>query len=159
MELIWSKICRGEVLEIDTWVRASGKNGMKRDWLIRSQATGQVFARATRYQIISSNMPSLPCPLPYDWLYLSLIIDIMLVQNMEQHLGDDEPENKAPLENARRGEGWDCTLVYRETGHCRWCPWENCQVGQQGYVCEQRLEGKNLMSKSLQHTKHIHMYS
>ncbi|KAM0961262.1 hypothetical protein ACFX13_020989 [Malus domestica] len=37
----------GEVLEIDTWVQASGKNGMKRDWLIRSQATGHIFARAT----------------------------------------------------------------------------------------------------------------
>ncbi|KAF2310901.1 hypothetical protein GH714_018270 [Hevea brasiliensis] len=37
----------GEVVEIDTWVGASGKNGMKRDWLIRSQATGHVFARAT----------------------------------------------------------------------------------------------------------------
>ncbi|XP_054808813.1 palmitoyl-acyl carrier protein thioesterase, chloroplastic-like isoform X2 [Prosopis cineraria] len=37
----------GEVVEIDTWVGASGKNGMRRDWLIRSQATGRVFARAT----------------------------------------------------------------------------------------------------------------
>ncbi|GMP59063.1 hypothetical protein CsSME_00022495 [Camellia sinensis var. sinensis] len=37
----------GEVLEIDTWVGASGKNGMRRDWLIRSQASGLVFARAT----------------------------------------------------------------------------------------------------------------
>ncbi|XP_058738203.1 palmitoyl-acyl carrier protein thioesterase, chloroplastic-like [Vicia villosa] len=37
----------GEVLEIETWVGASGKNGMRRDWLIRSQATGQIFARAT----------------------------------------------------------------------------------------------------------------
>ncbi|KAJ7943076.1 Acyl-[acyl-carrier-protein] hydrolase [Quillaja saponaria] len=37
----------GEVVEIDTWVGASGKNGMRRDWLIRSQATGLVFARAT----------------------------------------------------------------------------------------------------------------
>ncbi|KAL6190377.1 hypothetical protein ACLB2K_036775 [Fragaria x ananassa] len=37
----------GEVLEIDTWVGASGKNGMRRDWLIRSEATGHVFARAT----------------------------------------------------------------------------------------------------------------
>ncbi|XP_057425221.1 palmitoyl-acyl carrier protein thioesterase, chloroplastic-like [Lotus japonicus] len=37
----------GEVVEIETWVGASGKNGMRRDWLIRSQATGQVFARAT----------------------------------------------------------------------------------------------------------------
>ncbi|XP_061351415.1 palmitoyl-acyl carrier protein thioesterase, chloroplastic-like [Gastrolobium bilobum] len=37
----------GEIVEIDTWVGASGKNGMRRDWLIRSQATGQIFARAT----------------------------------------------------------------------------------------------------------------
>ncbi|XP_028786179.1 palmitoyl-acyl carrier protein thioesterase, chloroplastic [Neltuma alba] len=37
----------GEVVEIDTWVGASGKNGMRRDWLIRSQATGGIFARAT----------------------------------------------------------------------------------------------------------------
>ncbi|XP_077221077.1 palmitoyl-acyl carrier protein thioesterase, chloroplastic-like [Tasmannia lanceolata] len=37
----------GEVLEIDTWVGASGKNGMQRDWLIRSHLTGQVFVRAT----------------------------------------------------------------------------------------------------------------
>ncbi|WCJ32352.1 Palmitoyl-acyl carrier protein thioesterase chloroplastic [Euphorbia peplus] len=37
----------GEVVEIDTWVGASGKNGMRRDWLIRSQATGHVFARGT----------------------------------------------------------------------------------------------------------------
>ncbi|KAK4842339.1 hypothetical protein QYF36_019822 [Acer negundo] len=29
----------GEIVEIDTWVGASGKNGMRRDWLIRSQAT------------------------------------------------------------------------------------------------------------------------
>lgn len=48
-------LCRGEVLEIDTWVGASGKNGMRRDWLIRSEATGHVFARATRYVIISSD--------------------------------------------------------------------------------------------------------
>ncbi|KAI9169063.1 hypothetical protein LWI28_006368 [Acer negundo] len=37
----------GEIVEIDTWVGASGKNGMRRDWLIRSQATGHIFARAT----------------------------------------------------------------------------------------------------------------
>ncbi|GFZ15948.1 hypothetical protein Acr_25g0003570 [Actinidia rufa] len=37
----------GEVIEIDTWVGASGKNGMRRDWLVRSHATGLVFARAT----------------------------------------------------------------------------------------------------------------
>ncbi|XP_042380145.1 palmitoyl-acyl carrier protein thioesterase, chloroplastic-like [Zingiber officinale] len=37
----------GEVVEIDTWVGASGKNGMRRDWLIRSRLTERVFCRAT----------------------------------------------------------------------------------------------------------------
>ncbi|CAN0871505.1 Palmitoyl-acyl carrier protein thioesterase, chloroplastic [Linum grandiflorum] len=37
----------GEIVEIDTWVAASGKNGMRRDWVIRSQATGHIYARAT----------------------------------------------------------------------------------------------------------------
>ncbi|XVE58734.1 hypothetical protein DITRI_Ditri04bG0192800 [Diplodiscus trichospermus] len=37
----------GEVVEVDTWVGASGKNGMRRDWLIRSHMTGQVYVRAT----------------------------------------------------------------------------------------------------------------
>ncbi|KAH9322787.1 hypothetical protein KI387_017426, partial [Taxus chinensis] len=36
----------GEVAEIDTWVGGSGKNGMRRDWLLRCNRTGQVFARA-----------------------------------------------------------------------------------------------------------------
>lgn len=35
------------MLELDTWVGASGKNGMRRDWQLRSKATGLVFARAT----------------------------------------------------------------------------------------------------------------
>lgn len=41
-------------MEIDTWVDAAGKNGMRRDWLIRDYATGETIARATRY------LPSTP---------------------------------------------------------------------------------------------------
>lgn len=40
-------------MEIDTWVGESGKNGMRRDWLLRSQATGHIFARATRWMLIN----------------------------------------------------------------------------------------------------------
>jgi hypothetical protein len=40
--------CRGDVVEMDTWVTGSGKNGMRRDWLVRDYKTGQVLARATR---------------------------------------------------------------------------------------------------------------
>ncbi|CAK9220983.1 unnamed protein product [Sphagnum troendelagicum] len=37
----------GDVVEMDTWVTGSGKNGMRRDWLVRDYKTGQVLARAT----------------------------------------------------------------------------------------------------------------
>ncbi|KAJ6903104.1 hypothetical protein NC651_020568 [Populus alba x Populus x berolinensis] len=50
-----NKSFRGEIMEIGTWVGAPGKNGMRRDWLIRSQATGPVFARATRGVYLNMN--------------------------------------------------------------------------------------------------------
>ncbi|XP_068647475.1 palmitoyl-acyl carrier protein thioesterase, chloroplastic-like [Aristolochia californica] len=37
----------GDVVEVDTWVSASGKNGLRRDWLIRDANTGQTYTRAT----------------------------------------------------------------------------------------------------------------
>ncbi|CAK9868348.1 unnamed protein product [Sphagnum jensenii] len=36
-----------EVVEIDSWVGSSGKNGMRRDWVMSSYRTGEVLARAT----------------------------------------------------------------------------------------------------------------
>ncbi|OEL28556.1 Palmitoyl-acyl carrier protein thioesterase, chloroplastic [Dichanthelium oligosanthes] len=37
----------GDVVEIDTWVASSGKNGMRRDWIIRDRNTKNMIARAT----------------------------------------------------------------------------------------------------------------
>ncbi|XP_043725027.1 palmitoyl-acyl carrier protein thioesterase, chloroplastic-like isoform X1 [Telopea speciosissima] len=37
----------GDVVEIDTWVDALGKNGMRRDWIIRDYSTQQIITRAT----------------------------------------------------------------------------------------------------------------
>ncbi|KAG6513167.1 palmitoyl-acyl carrier protein thioesterase, chloroplastic-like [Zingiber officinale] len=37
----------GDVVEIDTWVAASGKNGMRRDWMIRDCSTRKIITRAT----------------------------------------------------------------------------------------------------------------
>ncbi|XP_072970862.1 palmitoyl-acyl carrier protein thioesterase, chloroplastic-like [Typha angustifolia] len=37
----------GDVIEIDTWVAASGKNGMRRDWIIREYNAKRIIARAT----------------------------------------------------------------------------------------------------------------
>ncbi|KAM7280579.1 hypothetical protein ACFE04_007713 [Oxalis oulophora] len=36
-----------EVLEVETWLRPSGKNGVQKDWTIKNLVTGQVLARAT----------------------------------------------------------------------------------------------------------------
>ncbi|GLJ31671.1 hypothetical protein SUGI_0636360 [Cryptomeria japonica] len=46
----------GEIAEIDTWVGASGKNGMRRDWLIRSNSTGQIFARGTSTWVMMNKL-------------------------------------------------------------------------------------------------------
>ncbi|KAG8367403.1 hypothetical protein BUALT_Bualt16G0068300 [Buddleja alternifolia] len=37
----------GDVVQVDTWVAASGKNGMRRDWLVRDSNTGDVLTRAS----------------------------------------------------------------------------------------------------------------
>ncbi|KAK6148058.1 hypothetical protein DH2020_018970 [Rehmannia glutinosa] len=37
----------GDVVEIDTWVDAAGKNGMRRDWIIRDYNTHKIITRAT----------------------------------------------------------------------------------------------------------------
>ncbi|XP_059638070.1 palmitoyl-acyl carrier protein thioesterase, chloroplastic-like [Cornus florida] len=37
----------GDVVQVDSWVAASGKNGMRRDWLVRDWKTGDVLTRAS----------------------------------------------------------------------------------------------------------------
>ncbi|XP_073298635.1 palmitoyl-acyl carrier protein thioesterase, chloroplastic-like [Primulina huaijiensis] len=37
----------GDLVEIDTWVDAAGKNGMRRDWVIRDFNTKKIITRAT----------------------------------------------------------------------------------------------------------------
>ena len=40
--------CRGDVVQVDTWVAPSGKHGMRRDWLLRDSKTGEILTRASR---------------------------------------------------------------------------------------------------------------
>ncbi|PON95736.1 Acyl-ACP thioesterase [Trema orientale] len=44
--------CWGDVVEIDTWVDAAGKNGMRRDWIIRDYHTREIITRATSTWVI-----------------------------------------------------------------------------------------------------------
>ncbi|CAN6456296.1 unnamed protein product [Victoria cruziana] len=37
----------GDIVEVDTWVGSSGKNGMRRDWCVRDCNTRETVARAT----------------------------------------------------------------------------------------------------------------
>eukprot|EP01018_Ginkgo_biloba_P028918 Gb_22116 [translate_table: standard] len=36
-----------EVVEVDTWATSSGKNGMRRDWIVRDYKRGHILTRAT----------------------------------------------------------------------------------------------------------------
>lgn len=37
----------GDVVQVDTWVNPSGKNGMRRDWLLRDLRSGETLTRAS----------------------------------------------------------------------------------------------------------------
>lgn len=37
----------GDTVQVDTWVGSNGKNGMRRDWLVRDGNTGETLARAS----------------------------------------------------------------------------------------------------------------
>ena len=37
------------MVQVDTWVAAAGKNGMRRDWHVRDYNSGRTILRATRY--------------------------------------------------------------------------------------------------------------
>uniref|UniRef100_A0A9R1V568 Acyl-[acyl-carrier-protein] hydrolase n=1 Tax=Lactuca sativa TaxID=4236 RepID=A0A9R1V568_LACSA len=41
----------GDMVQVDTWVAASGKNGMQRDWMIRDYKTGEILTRASRLEL------------------------------------------------------------------------------------------------------------
>lgn len=46
----------GDVVQVDTWVSASGKNGMHRDWLIRDFKTGEKLIRATSVWVMMNKL-------------------------------------------------------------------------------------------------------
>jgi len=37
------------MVQVDTWVAAAGKNGMRRDWHVHDYNSGRTILRATRY--------------------------------------------------------------------------------------------------------------
>ncbi|KAK9059465.1 hypothetical protein SSX86_020167 [Deinandra increscens subsp. villosa] len=37
----------GDVVQVDTWVAPNGKNGMRRDWLLRDSKTGEILTKAS----------------------------------------------------------------------------------------------------------------
>ncbi|GLT28971.1 hypothetical protein SLA2020_038690 [Shorea laevis] len=46
----------GDVVQVDTWVDASGKNGMRRDWLLRDCNTGEVLTRASSVWVMMNKL-------------------------------------------------------------------------------------------------------
>ncbi|KAE9608587.1 putative oleoyl-[acyl-carrier-protein] hydrolase [Lupinus albus] len=42
----------GDEIEVDTWFDVAGKNGMRRDWLVRDHNTKEIIARATSIWVV-----------------------------------------------------------------------------------------------------------
>uniref|UniRef100_A0A2P2LE67 Acyl-[acyl-carrier-protein] hydrolase n=1 Tax=Rhizophora mucronata TaxID=61149 RepID=A0A2P2LE67_RHIMU len=58
--------CRGDVVEVDTWVSASGKNGMRRDWLVCDSKTGETLTRASSVWVMMNKMTRRLSKIPED---------------------------------------------------------------------------------------------
>lgn len=54
----------GDVVEIDTWVNAAGKNGMRRDWIIRDYHSQKIITRATSTWVIMNRETRRLCKIP-----------------------------------------------------------------------------------------------
>ncbi|KAI4343591.1 hypothetical protein L6164_010925 [Bauhinia variegata] len=54
----------GDVIEIDTWVDAAGKNGMRRDWIIRDHNTKEIITRATSTWVVMNKETRRLCKIP-----------------------------------------------------------------------------------------------
>ncbi|CAN8305902.1 unnamed protein product [Cochlearia groenlandica] len=46
----------GDVVEVDTWVSKCGKNGMRRDWLVRDFNTGEILTRASSVWVMMNKL-------------------------------------------------------------------------------------------------------
>ncbi|CAJ2637472.1 unnamed protein product [Trifolium pratense] len=46
----------GDVVQVDTWVSATGKNGMRRDWLLRDSKTGEILTRASSVWVMMNKL-------------------------------------------------------------------------------------------------------
>ncbi|KAK6248481.1 hypothetical protein QUC31_020046 [Theobroma cacao] len=46
----------GDVVQVDTWASASGKNGMRRDWLVSDSKTGEILTRASSVWVMMNKL-------------------------------------------------------------------------------------------------------
>ncbi|XP_022755076.1 palmitoyl-acyl carrier protein thioesterase, chloroplastic-like isoform X2 [Durio zibethinus] len=46
----------GDIVQVDTWVSASGKNGMRRDWLVSDSKTGEILTRASSVWVMMNKL-------------------------------------------------------------------------------------------------------
>ncbi|KAJ7954174.1 Acyl-[acyl-carrier-protein] hydrolase [Quillaja saponaria] len=95
----------GEVVEIDTWVGASGKNGMRRDWVIRSQATGLVFTSATSTWVMMNQQTRRLSKMPEE---VRNEISPWFIQ--KQAIKEDVPEKIVKLDNKAKYMNTDLKL-------------------------------------------------
>jgi fatty acyl-ACP thioesterase A len=42
-------LCRGDVVEVETWCQGEGKVGIRRDWLLTDVSSNKLIGRATRF--------------------------------------------------------------------------------------------------------------
>ncbi|KAI9117165.1 hypothetical protein K1719_011331 [Acacia pycnantha] len=93
----------GDVVQVHTWVSASGKNGMRRDWVVSDSITGEILTRASSVWVMMNKLTRRISKMP------------------EEVRGEIEPYflNLAPVveeENGKLPKLDDDTADYKRTG-------------------------------------------
>ncbi|XP_068665037.1 palmitoyl-acyl carrier protein thioesterase, chloroplastic-like [Aristolochia californica] len=90
--------CWGDVVEIDTWVAPHGKNGLRRDWIIRDYDTHKIITKATSTWVTMNRETRRLCKIPEQvkeelepfYLDRKMIVD---TNNKIDKLNDETAEN------------------------------------------------------------------
>ncbi|KAL6319237.1 hypothetical protein AAG906_013911 [Vitis piasezkii] len=121
----------GDVVEIDTWLDAAGKNGVRRDWIIRDCNTQKIITRATGTWVIMNSETRRLCKIPEQVreeiqpFYLNRLAMAAAQNHNEkiEKLTDETACWKNPIRISSKMERHGCQPPRHQCRIC-WSPWQ-----------------------------------